>query len=602
MAHFRLGHSGTSEQIKRRPHRYDALSVMRRFGRNEDGTLVIFALMMTLLMLMMGGIAVDLMRYETRRTSLQNTLDRSTLAAASLTQNLNPTAVVNDYFLRAGLSQYLRSVKVTEGLNFRNVSAKAVADSQPLFLHMMGINEFDAAGASAAEQRINNVEIMLVLDVSGSMASNSKIQNLKIAAKNFVSTVLAKDAEHKISIGIVPFNGQVNLGPTLINYYNVVDKNGLPNSTATQAGVNCVDLPASVYATYAIPQTTPLSMTSNADTYSGTGTATPNEANKWCPVTNTAVSPTAYYTGNPAGSGGNMVRLPQQDVATLQGYIDGLSAVGATSINAGVKWGMTLLDPSSQNIYTTEIAAARMPNTMATRPLAYDAKDAMKVIVLMTDGENFPEDRVNTAGTDPAGLGVGFKVGISPFWQGTSDSKWSMFAASKVNSTNATNLCNSRPYYVPTATTKWQSRPWNGTTPGTSDCYVPVTTTPATGATQRTWPDVWSKMGVQYVAATFYQPALGGSTSTYINLFRTQTDTSTANTPTMDSQMQTACTAAKNNGVIVYGIAFEAPTNGQAMIRQCATSDGHYFVANGSQIGTAFTAIANNISQLRLTQ
>src|SRR5215204_2390536 len=59
----------------------DLLAIMRRFGRNEDGTLVIFALMMSLLMIMMGGIAVDVMRYETRRTSLQNTLDRSTLAA-----------------------------------------------------------------------------------------------------------------------------------------------------------------------------------------------------------------------------------------------------------------------------------------------------------------------------------------------------------------------------------------------------------------------------------------------------------------------------------------------------------------------------------------
>jgi carbon monoxide dehydrogenase subunit G len=34
---------------------------------------------------------------------------------------------------------------------------------------------------------------------------------LKIAAKEFVDTVLSSDAEHKISIGIVPFNGQVNL-------------------------------------------------------------------------------------------------------------------------------------------------------------------------------------------------------------------------------------------------------------------------------------------------------------------------------------------------------------------------------------------------------
>jgi len=579
---------------------------LRRFRKEEDGTLVIFALMMALLMIMMGGIAVDVMRYETRRTSLQNTLDRSTLAAASITQSLDPKSVVEDYFLHAGVSKYLKSVRVTEGLNFRNVSADAVADAQPLFLQMLGINEFDVLGASTAEQRITNVEIMLVLDVSGSMNSNSRISNLKVAAKNFVSTVLKNDADHKISIGIVPFNGQVNLGPIVRSYFTMADKNGLPTDILTnmQAGVDCVDLPASAYDTYAVSQTTPLSMTANVDTYSGNTTTTPSEANKWCPVTDASSSPTKYYAGNPAGSGGNIVRLPQQDVATLQGYIDGLTAVGATSINAGMKWGMTLMDPSVQNIYNAEMTRGRMPDTMADRPLAYDADESMKVIVLMTDGENFPEERVNATGIDPANnTGGGFKTGYSAMFQATLDGKWSIFHASKVNSSTPTNLCNSRPYYVPTATTKWQSRPWNGTTPLSTDCYVPLASPLlAVGAVPRTWPEVWKSMGLQYVAKTFYSTPLGTSVNTYIDLFRSKTDNTTGDTPVMDAQLQTACTQAKTSGVIVYGIAFEAPTNGQTQIRNCATSAAHYFVANGSQIGTAFSAIANNISQLRLTQ
>ena len=70
----------------------------------------------------------------------------------------------------------------------------------------------------------------------------------------------------------------------------------------------------------------------------------------------------------------------------------------------------------------------------------------------------------------------------------------------------------------------------------------------------------------------------------------------------MDSQLQSICSLAKTNGVIVYGIAFEAPTNGQAQIRACSTSTAHYFNAAGLQISTAFNAIASNISQLRLTQ
>jgi hypothetical protein len=412
------------------------------------------------------------------------------------------------------------------------------------------------------------------------MASNSKLVNLKTAANAFVSSVLTNDLEHKISIGIVPFNGQVNLGPTLRGQFTMTDLNGLTGGTAVQAGVDCVDLPTSAYTSYAVPTSLALSMTSNVDTYSGSGTSTPNEANKWCPT----VNGTTYYAGNPPGTGGNIVRLPQQDIATLQGYINGLTAVGATSINAGMKWGMTLLDPSVQSIYTASITAGAMPATMATRPLAYDAQDAMKVIVLMTDGENFAEERMNSA----------YKTGMSPLWQATSDSRWSIFHASKVNNSTATTLCNSRPFWVQHLSA-WQSRAWNGTAPLNTDCYDPNAA--VTGTTNRSWPDVWSRLGLQYVAQNFYAAPGITTFSTQMNLFRTQTSTTT-----MDTQMQAACTAAKAAKVIVYGIAFEAPVNGQTQILNCATSSAHYFDANGIQISNAFAAIANNISQLRLTQ
>ncbi len=553
------------------------------FVQDQSGTLTVFGMMLLVLMLLMGGIAVDVMRYEVRRTSLQNTLDRSTLAAASLTQARTPAEVVNDYFRKAGVLSYLKSVTVTQGLNFRDVNAKAQADTNPIFMNMMDISSLDAFGNSTAEQRINNVEIMMVLDVSGSMGANNKLVNLKTAANAFVSTVLKNDAAHKISIGIVPFNGQINVGPSLRTYFNMTDLNGLPPiAPVVQPGVNCADLPASVYASYAIPQTTALSMTSNVDTYSSSSTTAPNEANKWCPAGNAT---NGYYTGNPLGSGGNQVRLPQQDIATLQGYINGLAAVGATSINAGMKWGMTLLDPSVQNIYNATMVAGKMPATMAGRPYAYTDKDMLKVIILMTDGENFAEDRVNSA----------YKTGASPIWLAT-DARWSIFHASKVVLTNASTICNSRPFWVPHLS-QWHSRPWNGVAPLNTDCYVPSPIVPYVNTTNETWPQVWGALRMQYVVQNFYVNAIGGSLATQMNVFRAQTPTTT-----MDTQMQTACTSAKNKGVIIYGIAFEAPTNGQTQILACSTSNAHYFDAAGIQITSAFAAIANNISQLRLTQ
>ncbi len=530
------------------------------FFARQDGNISIFAMSLFMLMVMMGGLAVDMMRFETKRTALQNTLDRATLASASLNQRIKGETVVRDYFDKAKLTQYLTSVVVIEGLNFRNVMATATADTEPLFMHLTGTKEMYAKGKSMAEQRITNVEIMLVLDVSGSMNNNSRLTNLKAAATEFVNTVLASDSEKRISIGIVPFNGQVNLPVALRDKFNFTDN---PNV----ANVNCFDLSSSVYGGTGMSRTAPMTMTANADTYSGTTTAlswisitdtnyaAPNGANLWCPP-----------------RPGNIVAMPQQNISDLQSKIAALSAIGATSINAGLKWGVALMDPSLRGLYNEYQTAYLMPVTLAGRPFEYTDNEAIKIIVLMTDGEHFAEERVN----------AGYKSGVSPIRRSTSDGYFSIFH-SGVTAPNQ--------YWVPHLGT-WQAQPWtNATNSGTS--------------VAQTWPEVWTNMRLSFVAWQFYGRALGGSNSTARNTAYNNAMTafrSLTPTGTMDAQLQTICTQAKTNAVLIYGIAFEAPANGQTQIKNCATSASHYYNATGLQIRTAFRSIASNISQLRLTQ
>jgi Flp pilus assembly protein TadG len=552
----------------------------RRFCRKTGGNLTVFALILFVGMAMIGGLAVDIMRYEAVRTNLQNTLDRSTLAAASLTQELDAEGVVYDYFEKAGLSQYLTSVEVDEGMNYRQVTADATAATNPFFLHMMGIEQMDADGHSQAEQRVTNVEIVLVLDVSGSMGSNSRLTNLKTAASDFIDTVLGSDPDGKISIALVPFNGQVNLGATLSAKYNL-------QYDPAVAGVECVDLPSSAYSSTALSTSTAMPMTADADTYSTTyqttsfvsatdsSYAVPNGANKWCPPSTV-----------------NIVRLPSKSASELKGYINGLTAIGATSINAGMRWGVAMMDPGSRTMFNQFISAGQISSDFTDRPYDYDADDVMKVVVLMTDGENFAEERVNSA----------YKTGLSPIYYDTSGKVYSIYHAG-YSGTNKYYSPNNGSWYANargTTTSSYQ------TCTGSGKSKVCTTTTVVEAGTsvQLTWPEVWSRFRLSYVAWQFYARALGTSSSTrstqYNNAmaaFRTQTDTDD-----MDSQLQQICTLAKNQNVIVYGIAFEATTNGQTQISQCATSAAHYFSASGIQIKTAFRTIANNISQLRLTQ
>ncbi len=545
--------------------------ILRRFRSDESGALVIFALMLVTLMLMMGGIAVDVMRYEARRTSLQNTLDRSTLAAASLTQALDPEAVVNDYFLKAGLAQYLRSVTVTESLNARIVSAEALADALPLFLPMMGVDDFLAPGTSTAEQRIGDIEIILVLDVSGSM-SGTKLANLKLAAVDFVNTVKAGDDEHHISIGIVPYNAQVNLGPTLRGKFTAIDQHGV-------AGVDCLELPDSVFTQTMMPRDLELQMMAYADVSSSTW-----KGDGYTETTDSANATANYGSASCKQNADNIVRLPSDDPGALNGFINGLDAAGNTSIVLGLKWGVALLDPDMRSTFTDLIGTGDIPATIPDRPMDYEA-DVMKIIVLMTDGEHVAHERIKD----------GYKTGPSPIFRSIGDGRYSIR-----HTTGRPTLAGANEYWVPhldptgtTTAAAWQAAPWDS----------------GTGVTQMNWQDIWASQRFDWVAWQLYARALGGdSSSLRSSNFTAITNTITGNWKSaseMDTRLQQACTAARAQDVIIYGIAFQATTSGQAQIRNCSTdgaSGSHYFNATTLNIGSAFDAIATNISQLRLTQ
>jgi hypothetical protein len=275
------------------------------------------------------------------------------------------------------------------------------------------------------------------------------------------------------------------------------------------------------------------------------------------------------------------MRAPINNVATLQGYINGLTAIGATSINAGLKWGLALLDPASRPMFGELANAGKIPSGFSVRPFEYTDDEAMKVIVLMTDGEHFAEERVNDS----------YKSGNSQIYKGTDDN-YSIRHTSGRPTAAGTNE-----YFVPHRCTTTNCK----TGANTSEAWQ---ATPWSGGVRQTWQQVWANMRVSYVAWQFYERALskdstrGATYNTWMANFRSKTLTTD-----MDSQLQAICSLAKaKKNVTIYGIAFDAPANGQAQISQCSSGTSYYYASTPSNIKTAFRAIATNITQLRLTQ
>ena len=572
------------------------LGRLRRFRREEDGSMIIFTLFLIIMMLMIGGMAVDLMRFETNRSRLQATLDRAVLAAADLDQTLNPEQVVRDYFLKAGLLDQLHSVTVTQTINSRSVSARASINVNMMFMDMLGIEQLEAPAAGMARETITDIEIALVLDVSGSMGSNNKIQNLIIAARNFVQTMLANDVNNKISIAIVPFNAQVNLGATLRGQYNVTDLTGITNS-------NCIDLPmlpitpTTVFTAPGISRTLALPQ---AGFFDRAATSTQNSAYVTIETANLPAAATCRTTAN------NIVRLPSNNITTLQSNIGGLIADGNTSITLGMKWALALLDPGSQPIYTNLIGSGNISPNFAGRPYAYNRAQSLKVIVVMTDGEHVASTLLRPL----------YRSGLSRIYRAATGGMYSI--------RHTAGFPVGTPFYVSHLST-WQWRAWNGTSPGTvppacatnddsatdPDGKGACTTRVPAGAVEQTWPQVWSQLRMGWVAQQlFARPLSAGNATNRVNIYNSLMNpvNSTAffqdsiDAPGMDAQLQVSCQQARANGVVVFGIAFEAPLAGQTQISQCSSSPSHFYIANGSEISAAFFAIANTIQSLRLMQ
>ncbi|WP_213548996.1 TadE/TadG family type IV pilus assembly protein [Vannielia litorea] len=452
------------------------VSAFARFRRDEEGGLIIFSLFLFVCMMLAVGIGIDVMRTEMARTRLQNTADAAVLAAAAMEQDLDPYVVVQDYFDRAGLSQNLEGITVSQGVNYKTVSARTNTKTPMFFLGMIGIDKMEATSAGTASAGYTDVEVSLVLDITGSMGRNNKLPNLKTAANNFVDTVLDPNQPGSVSMNLVPYSAQVNIGPEMIAQLNVPLQHDYSH---------CVDFSASDFNSTAVSPATPYAHMQHFQYYSSATT----------PIDNPGCVQQPY----------ERVTAMSQNRAALKSQINQFQARANTAIHLGMKWGVALVDPSMQPVIQNLAAQGQVDTAFANRPFSYTRPNTQKIVVLMTDGEN-----VNT-------------VRLKPQYYNSTDE-----------------------------IERWQ----------------------------------------QY-SVTAYANATGTYWGNYVETLYTSSYA--------DTMLGNICDAAKSKDIVIYTIGFEVSTHSGNVMRNCASTPGHYFDVQGTEISDAFDAIARNISALRLT-
>ncbi|MBU2993932.1 pilus assembly protein [Octadecabacter sp. 1_MG-2023] len=608
-----------------------------RFRKDDEGAMIIFSLILFVLILTFGGMAVDLMRFETTRAKLQATLDRATLAAADLDQTEAPADIVIDYFTKAGMIDFLDGDPIVEeGINYRVVTANAKVD-MPLFFFDLpnvfltpfnaGLSTFTVVGASTAEERVTDVEVSLILDVSGSMSRNERIENLRPAARTFVSTVLANNTNAPnglITISIVPYSAVVNPGQDIINTGNLLIDRTHHYSTCPLFENDALFETTELDLDFAYPHVAHF----DPDWYSSDAEPI---GNPWC---------------HDHENDMNAIVPLSTDEDLLHDAIDALEPYGNTAIDMGMKWGVALLDPSTQAIVTALAADSdsSVPAIADGRPQAHDQGDIAKVIVLMTDGSNtqqydlydrfknnmsyiwFDLDNYQTDYEDMNledvhrsyisvqydGLRTPYYYEDDRFYVGTNSNSTRFRTYPQGFSSNAEYVAAREAGSILTTVEGMGNRYTNNVHQASwQELFATweynrvnndlLSRAKSHGAIPNSAGTAWARD--EY--GNYLYDAYGDPIVIYYadyNDADSSIDYDIVDSGEADDRLSDICEAARDQGIIIYTVAFEAPYGGQTALSDCASSPSHYFDVDGADITDAFSSIASDIRALKLTQ
>jgi Flp pilus assembly protein TadG len=398
-----------TKNIHKPAHRQSE-SLLRRFANDEDGAIIVLTLLLLITMLIMGGMSVDFMRFEAKRAELQSVSDRAVLAAAELDQSLDASEVVIDMFEKTGYADnIIGEPNVTSMAASRSVSVQSRLNLNTFYLRLAGIDTLTVPARSAAIEGAGNIEISLVLDISGSMRSSAtdadglssnRITILQDAAGNFIDQLLIEDYQDQISINLVAYSQHVNVGDAIfdqltisgttpVTLYEYESDALLPEDQRRgdwhTNPSRCVDFisngTVNEFETTVFDTDRSYEQVETFDHYSGSSTR--NLDRPLCPRT---------VTG---GMQTQIIPL-SQDADALKAAINSYVPTTFTAIHLGMKWGVSLLDPSMRDLLSN--ASGIDAAFAGERPSNYSADDdgvsTVKYVILMTDGQNVAGKRI----------------------------------------------------------------------------------------------------------------------------------------------------------------------------------------------------------------
>jgi Flp pilus assembly protein TadG len=422
-----------------------------RFAADRGGSVVILFGFAAIIAVGVAGGAVDFGRWMQARHHTGKAMDAAVLAGARALQlkQSNPSAalVLAKQVYDSNISNRIRltsdTISFVTADNNMAVTATGDAVLKTTLLGVLGITDLPVVTASKAKfpkAKItsggggsSNIEIALMLDVTGSMCDNgegpctsgTKLQGLKDAAKDLVNIVVQIDqGTYTSKVALVPFSTRVRVGPdggggaamqavtnlpsTWTGWYNECtastggggsegDGNWVCTNYQAQHKTNWKVMPCvtdRMYGWGGAYDYTDVSPGSGhwMNAHDGTRRMLAWDGASLALTTGLGsqpADPADFWNYNSVGecsdvAEANEIRPLSSDKTALAAHIDGLEAYGSTSGALGTAFAWYMMSPNWNNVWPSGSQSGNYSDL--TNIQSNGRPRLRKVAVLMTDG------------------------------------------------------------------------------------------------------------------------------------------------------------------------------------------------------------------------
>jgi Flp pilus assembly protein TadG len=233
---------------------------LTRLRKDQRGNTIAMMAMGLLMLAGLGGSAVDVGRTYLVKTRLQQACDAGVLAGrrAMTTAAVDAPVITQatNFFNQnfgsgnAGATSVTFTPVAATGANAGQITASATATVPMSVMQLFGKTQIELTVNCDARLEVSNTDVMLVLDVTGSMANcpddsnscgggaGSKIEGLRSAVLDFYDTVTAAtSANARFRVGFVPYSSAVNVGTDVQTGAQILNADWLVDSWSYQSRV-----------------------------------------------------------------------------------------------------------------------------------------------------------------------------------------------------------------------------------------------------------------------------------------------------------------------------------------------------------------------------